>query len=111
MNHVYDFTPPYDDPQTEEEFEACHRAYWNFIADHNLDRKPKIRSSHPIHNNCYGCEFMKSRSKAKPVFVCAGCPLCYCDRLLEAFYYGPTEESRIGTARRIANAWKFTSKR
>lgn len=103
------FIPPYADPQTEEEFEACHRAYWNFIADHELDDKPEILSDACIAMKCYGCAFTLFSSEHS-IIECARCPLKrICASHQVSFYRAPTKESRASTAREIANAWKFTT--
>lgn len=110
VDHNRAFVPPYLNPQTEEEFEACHRAYWNFIADNLYWYKPAIISNVSIIHACYGCTFSAKLSPTqKP--DCTLCPLKdACKMYLKEFYSTKDIGEIARIAREAAVGWKFTTR-
>lgn len=58
-------------PDTIEEYQLCHYAYWMTIAEHPwLKTTPPILAPGPVRHGNYDCEYVDRTGKA-----CRGCPV------------------------------------
>lgn len=65
------FAPPIMYPDTIEEYQLCHYAYWMTIAEHPwLKTTPPILAPGPVRHGNYDCEYVDRMGKA-----CRGCPV------------------------------------
>lgn len=120
------FFIPYDCKENipTEELKNLHKAYWTFIAESKIDRKPYIYSSItneiiPIPSLCFGCLYAIRKRSVESVYffpsICKHCPfkqyrsyryITKClddDSLLDLFISSFSKKERAEIALQIAN--------